>query len=214
VEPRPDDLSSAADGPVGDLHADELLQTGDLLARFRAGERIAADELFVRYRPRLDAYLRARVPAGARPLGDTDDLVQDVCVKILGALDRFEMRGIGSFWWFARSIARNHLIDATRRRQALHETRLKEESEFAPAAKLRGPPAEAADHESAAAFDRALERVQDHVRRGLLMRLELGLDWSVIAGDCGFPSADAARVAIKRALASIAKEMAGHDEGA
>jgi RNA polymerase sigma factor (sigma-70 family) len=191
----------------------ELLQTGDLVARFQRGERNAADDLFRRYRPRLDAFLRARVPAGARKLGDTDDLVQEVCVKILGALDRFEMRGIGSFWWFARSIAKHHLIDAARRGHALHETKLPDGSDWTPAAKLRGPVGEAADRESAVAFDQALERVPDHVRRGLLMRLELGLDWSVVAADCGFPSADAARVAVKRALGAVAKEMAGHGDG-
>jgi RNA polymerase sigma-70 factor (ECF subfamily) len=208
VEPGPENH-----GHPTDRHASELLQTGELLARFQRGERNAADDLFRRYRPRLDAFLRARVPAGARKLGDTDDLVQEVCVKILGALGRFEMRGIGSFWWFARSIAQHHLIDAARRAKALHETKLPDASDVAPAAKLRGPMFEAADHESAAAFDRALERVPDHVRSGLLMRLELGLDWSVVAADCGFPSPDAARVAIKRALRAIAKEMAGHGEG-
>jgi RNA polymerase sigma factor (sigma-70 family) len=199
-------------GPPTGREASELLQTGELLTRFRRGERAAADELFARYRPRLDALLRARLPASLRKLGDTDDLVQDVCVKILGALDRFEMRGIGSFWWFARSIARNHVVDATRRNKALHETNLNERSDVAPAAKQRGPVGEAADHESAEAFDKALERVPDPVRRGLLMRIELNLDWSLIADECGFASPDAARVAVKRALGAIAKEMAGHGE--
>lgn len=199
-------------GPPTGRQANELLQTGELLTRYQRGERAAADELFARYRPRLDAFLRARLPASVRKLGDTDDLVQDVCVKILGALGRFELRDVGAFWWFARSIARNHLVDMTRRKKALHETKLTERSDGAPAAKQRGPISEAADHESAEAFDRALERVPDPVRRGLLMRLELGLDWSLVADDCGFPSPDAARVAVKRALGAIAKEMAGHGE--
>lgn len=190
----------------------ELLQTGELLTRFKGGERAAADDLFRRYRPRIDAYLRARLPPGARKLGETDDLVQEVCIKILGALDRFELRNIGSFWWFARSIAHHHLVDVLRRNKAIHEVEAPDSSDGAPPEPQRGPATEAVDHEAAAAFDRALARVSDHVRRGLLMRLELGLDWSVVAADCGFPSPDAARVAVKRALAAIAREMAGHGD--
>jgi RNA polymerase sigma factor (sigma-70 family) len=200
-------------GPKPEVPNRELNVTDDLLSRARRGERTAADDLFRRYQPRLNAFLRARMPAGARKFCDAEDLVQEVCVKILGALDRFESRGIGSFWWFARSIARNHLVDVARRGQALHETRLAYETRAEPTAKVRGPSGEVADREAAEAFDRALERIPDPVRKGLLMRVELGLGWFVIAGDCGFPSADAARVAIKRALASIAKEMAGHGEG-
>jgi len=139
--------------------------------------------------------------------------VQEVCIKIVRALGRFEERGIGSFWWFARTLARNHLIDVARRGQAAREKDLDERSDEVPAMRGRGPATEVAEHEAVLAFDRALEHVPDRVREGLLMRLELGLDWTVIAGDCGFPSADAARVAIKRALGGIAKEMAGHDEG-
>jgi RNA polymerase sigma factor (sigma-70 family) len=202
-----------SDGRSADRPESELLQTGELLARFKGGERAAADDLFRRYRPRLDAFLRTRLPPGARRLGDTDDLVQEVCVKILGALDRFELRNIGSFWWFARSIANHHLIDMLRRNKARREAILPDASDAAPPEPHPGPDDEAASREAAAAFDRALESVSDHVRRGLLMRLELHLDWSVVAADCGFPSPDAARVAIKRALGAIAREMAGHADG-
>lgn len=201
------------DGPSADRRESELLRTGELLARFKGGERAAADDLFRRYRPRIDALLRKRLQSGARRLGDTDDLVQEVCVKILGALDRFELRNIGSFWWFARSIAMNHLVDMMRRNKALKQTTLPDASDGVPPEPHPGPDGEAVDHEAAAAFDRALESVSDHVRRALLMRLELDLDWSVIAADCGFPSPDAARVAVKRALGAIAREMAGHADG-
>ncbi len=192
---------------------DDLLTTDDLVARAKRREAVAAEELFRRYRPRLSAFVHARVPSGARKLSDTQDVVQDVCFKILRALDRFESRGIGSFWWFARQIAKNHLVDLARSGKALRETGLDERSDAEPAGPARPPSGAAADREAMEAFDRALERVPERVRQGLLMRLELGLDWKAIAGDSGFPSADAARVAVKRALADVAKEMAGHGEG-
>src|SRR5262249_15369497 len=120
-----------------------------------------------------------------------------------------EERGIGSFWWFARTLARNHVIDLARRQKATHETTLDTATHAAPAAKARGPLSDAADHEAAAAIDLALEKLPKRTRHGLAMRLELDLDWTVIAADCGFPSADAARVAIKRALVDVAKELPG-----
>ena len=209
MQPGPGKPGHSADGSGSES---ELLQTGDLLARYKGGDRAAADDLFRRYRSRIDLFLRARLPAGLRRLGDTDDLVQEVCLKILRALDRFELRNIGAFWWFARSIAKNHLIDMMRRNRAIPEGKLPESSDVAPSDPHRGPLPAVIDHEAAEAFDRALENVSDHVRRGLLMRLELGLDWSVVAEECGFPSPDAARVAIKRALGAIAREMAGHGE--
>jgi len=184
----------------------DLLQTGDLLARVRKGERAAGEALFERYRPRIAAFVRARLRPGAT---EVDDVVQDVCVKVWNALDRFEPRGIGSFWWFARTLARHHLIDVARKRGAAHETPLDTATNVAPAASARGPLREAVDHEAAAAVDAALEKLPEKTRHGLAMRLELGLDWSVIAQDCGFPSPDAARVAIKRALVDVAKELPG-----
>jgi RNA polymerase sigma factor (sigma-70 family) len=190
----------------------DLLSTIDLVTRAKRGNRSAAETLFRRYRPRLEAFLFARVPFRARRLFDTQDVVQEVCVKIFAALDRFEGRGIGSFWCFARSVARNHLIDAGRRGRALHETAIKEGSGSCPKDLAPGPSKEAEGHESAEDFDRALEGLSDHVRTATLMRLELGLEWNVIAEECGFPSPDAARVAIKRALRKIATEMSGHDD--
>jgi RNA polymerase sigma factor (sigma-70 family) len=191
---------------------DDLLSTNDLVARAKRREAVAAEELFRRYRPRLSAFVHARVPSGARRLADTQDVVQEVCFKILRALDRFESRGIGSFWWFARQIAKNHLVDLARGGKAVHETALDEHSDAEPAGPARAPSSVAADREAMEAFDRALERVPERVRQGILMRLELGLDWSVVAADSGFPSADAARVAVKRALADVAREMTGHGE--
>src|SRR5262245_5232778 len=109
------------DGVVASGAEGDLLATIDLVTRARTGDRSAAENLFRRYRKRLEAFVYARVPVSARRLVDTQDIVQDVCVKILGALDRFESKGVGSFWCFARSIARNHLIDAARRGGAKHE---------------------------------------------------------------------------------------------
>jgi DNA-directed RNA polymerase specialized sigma24 family protein len=57
------------------------------------------------------------------------------------------------------------------------------------------------------AFEKALEKLSDQQRQAVLMRLELELDYDVIAAECGYPSANAARMGIARTLGRIGKEM-------
>jgi len=45
-------------------------------------------------------------------------------------------------------------------------------------------------------------------RNAVLVRLELERPWEEVAQDCGYPSADAARMAVHRALKLICEEMA------
>ena len=189
----------------------DLLATVDLVTRARQGDRPAAEQLFRRYRAHLEAFVYSRVPLRARRLVDTQDIVQDVCIKILVALDRFEARGVGSFWCFARTIASNHLIDCSRRGGALHETTLRDGSGSCPPAFVPDPSKQAEAREWAEDFDRELAKLPERLRIAILARLELKLEWNVIAEECDYPSPDAARVAVKRALGEIAKRMSGHD---
>ena len=62
----------------------------ELLERMQNGEDAARDELVRRYWPRLQRWARGRVPAGARDLYETDDLVQETMVTALGRLEDFE----------------------------------------------------------------------------------------------------------------------------
>lgn len=185
-----------------------LQETGVLLSRARVGEGIAREELFRRFRPRLEGFLRSRLPLGARDLLETQDLVQDVCLKAFGAIDRFEHRGIGSFWGFLRQIALRQLIDAGRRAGRRGGVQpLDEDSRGAPPARATTPLAHLVTKESIEAFEGALERVGEKQREALLMRLELGLDFRTIAVECGFPTEAAARMAVHRALQRVYAEM-------
>jgi RNA polymerase sigma factor (sigma-70 family) len=154
---------AAYDGSAVDPQdSSDLLQTGDLLARVRKGERAAGDALFNRYRPRIAAFVRARVRPGST---EVDDVVQDVCIKVWNALDRLEPHGIGSFWWYARTVARNHIVDVARRRNAgaRDAARLRHQRR---AGRAGAGPREAADHESAAAVDAALEKLPERRAKG------------------------------------------------
>jgi RNA polymerase sigma-70 factor (ECF subfamily) len=50
--------------------------TGELLSRAKGGDRAALGALMERYRPRLVRWASGRLPAYARSLLDTNDLVQ------------------------------------------------------------------------------------------------------------------------------------------
>ncbi len=182
-----------------------LLETGDLVERSRRGDRVARETLFLRFREPLSRFLHLRLPAPARGLLDTEDVVQEVCAIALASLDRFEYRGIGSFWAYLRRVGRNRVAKAWRR------------SVLAPAAvsgPLRDPMATASSplcalvgKEELEAFEEALGRVPARSREALLLRFELGLGFESIAAECGFPSADAVRMAIGRAMERVAREL-------
>lgn len=168
--------------------ADELTRTAELVARSQSGDAAAFAELMERFGPRLSAFLHARLPPAGRALTDTSDALQEIRLKVWQALPKFEPRGIGSFWWFLRQVARNRVTD-----------------EWRTAATPQGAAISAEEQEL---FEEALASVPDPARRAVVLRLELGLDYGGIARDIGYPSPDAARVAIRRALVKVATEIA------
>ena len=69
-----------------------LRRTVQLLARARAGDRRALDEVFARAIPLLKRWASGRLPRWAREMIDTDDLVQETVVNTLKHIDVFEYR--------------------------------------------------------------------------------------------------------------------------
>jgi RNA polymerase sigma-70 factor (ECF subfamily) len=186
-----------------------MAETAALIARGQAGERAAVELLLARYRPRLEAYVHSRVPAGARGVADTQDVVQEVLLAASERLGSFQDRGMGAFWVFLRQSARHRLVDLWRshRRDAARAP-LPDDSREHPAAALPGPLSGAVDAETRERFESALERVSERARRAVVLRLELEAGYAEIAHDCGFPTEDAARMSVRRALKEIAEEMA------
>src|SRR5690606_9025415 len=132
----------------------------------------------------------------------------EVCIKIFRSLERFDHRGIGSFWAYVRHAAQNWVRDLAKTPGKLRQAvSLPEETHAQPAGRAPSPLAEALTGEDLAAFEAAVETLEEKPRLALLMRLELDLDYKVIAADCGYPSPDAARMAVTRALERVALEM-------
>ena len=180
--------------------------TATLLARVRAGDRGANDALVRRYLPALRRWAHGRLPPWARDLADTDDLVQVTLLRALRQVEAFEPRRSGSFLAYLRSILRNEIRDHIRRvaKRPLTAplTHARADEEDSPLARVIGA-------ERLEAYERALSQLSAEQQEAILMRIELGYSWDDVAQATGSPSADAARMAVTRALGRLAETMDG-----
>lgn len=184
------------------------LSTVDLLSKVRAGDDAARATLFERYLSRLRAWTRSRVPHTARPTTDTDDLVQDALLQTLQRVETFTPEHSGAFRGYIRRVLKSRLADAARlaeRRPAATET----------ASRIfdAGPsPLETAiGAESLDRYERAYQRLSLEDQSILTARLDDGITYRELAVEHGKPSSDAARMAVKRALMKLAREMGSVD---
>src|SRR5690349_1020404 len=111
------ELMSATPGPPPEAPA--LVETTQLLALARDGDRAARDRLFARFLPRLEAWSHRRLPHSARGLADTDDLVQVTLVRALNRLHAFEPQREGAFLSYLRTILLNVVREEIRRARPL-----------------------------------------------------------------------------------------------
>jgi len=176
----------------------------DLLMKAQAGDGDALDQLLARYLPRLRRWASGRLPSSARTMMDTGDLVQDAVISALRHLSTLEVRTDGAFLVYLRKSVNNRIIDAYRRAGRRPE-RL-ELSEDAPA-NGTSPFDAVVGAEAVDRYDAALSRLTEDERRAIVLRVELGYDYSELAVELGKPSVDAARMAVTRAIARLAREM-------
>ena len=176
TEPKP---------PTAAISAEELA------VRARDGSRISFDELVVRYRPQLVAFL-------ARRLGDTadaEDVAQETFLRAYDHLDGYDPARPFSTWLFAigKNVAANHAIARTRRDVREHDTR----------------PAEARADDGAAAGDlwqRAAQVLRPGPYRVLWLRYAQGMTVGEIARELGRSSV-AIKVMLFRARRRLLQEV-------
>jgi RNA polymerase sigma-70 factor (ECF subfamily) len=185
--------------------------TAVLLERVRAGDEAARDRLLERYLPVLRRWARGRMPARARGLADTDDLVQITLLRVLKQMERFEPRHEGAFLAYLRRI----LINVMRDEIARAATRGRQE-ELGETLVDGGPsPLESAvGSDMLARYDAAFVRLGEEQQEAVFMRIEMGLNYEQIAEALGKNSANTARMTVSRAIARLAEAMEGPDERA
>ncbi len=192
--------------------ANPLTNTACILARAQTGDGAARDEILLRYQEPLEHFLCGRLSHSSRAVVDTRDIVQETLTAALGQLERFEYSGGGSFWGYLRRIGIN-LIHQEKRRQRSRPIVHNDCARLAAAAEdsRESPPAALERKETSAALEAALEQIPEQAREALLLRLELELPFGVIASECGYPSADAARMAIGRNMSRLADALAAFE---
>jgi RNA polymerase sigma-70 factor, ECF subfamily len=184
--------------------SNSLESTHELLSLVRQGDRDALERLYARCLPPLRRWARGRLPAAARGALDTQDLVQDTIVNSLRRLDRFDSRHEGALQAYLRQAVLNRIRDEARRftrRPAAAELTDSYESEGA------SPLDIAIGREGVARYEAALQQLRPADREAIIGRLEFQYDYQELAVILGKPNANAARVAVTRALARLMEHL-------
>lgn len=177
-----------------------LESTASLLADVRNGDALARERLCALYLPLLMRWAHGRLPARARALAETADLVQATLLQALARVEQFQPRHEGAFLAYLRTTLINNLRHEVRRSQRHPSV----------GAALPGDPvgdsllALHAGREVLLDYERALERLPTERREAVILRVEFGFSYEEIAAAMDRPSADAARMLVGRALAELA----------
>ena len=179
----------------------------DVFHRARTGDPSALESICSFYIPLLRGWARGRLPSRARDILDTDDLVQEAILRGIRQLEHFEPRHERSFESYLKISLLNRIRDeirrAARRPSAVHDAPERHvEQETALDESIRRE-----DHER---YERALATLKPADREAIVARIELHLDYDEIARLLGRPSPNAARVAIRRAVLKLARELRRH----
>jgi RNA polymerase sigma-70 factor (ECF subfamily) len=180
-----------------------------LLERGRAGDARALDILFARYLPLLNRWAAGRLPAWARDLSDTRDLVQDALVGSLKQLDRFEVRGPGALAAYVRAAILNRVRMEMRRagRRPAHEEIDPRKIDPRRLDAGLSPLDDVLGREHAEHYERALAQLTPEQQEAIVARLESGCDYAELAVLLGKPTPAAARLAARRAVLKLAALM-------
>ena len=178
--------------------------TGDLLDRARAGDHAALNELFERHLPMLRRWTHGRLPRWARDVADTADLVQDTLLDTLKQLDRFEHRGNGALQAYLRQAVMNRIRNEFRKRAirgvaSTLDSRMPDEA--------TSPLEAAIGQELLDEYDAALERLRPEERGRRCQPGGVRPELRGAGRRARQALADAARMAVVRALVRLAEEM-------
>lgn len=184
----------------------DLESTLTLVDRARAGDSPALEILCRRYIPRMTRWASGRLPSYARDLLATEDLVQDALYQTVRRIDRFRSEREGAFQVYVRQALLNRIRDQIRRPhliQSLDNVPERAAAEASPLEELLG-------RETMERYEAALGRLAPAEQEAVVARLEMAGTYQELADVLGKPSADAARMAVARALLHLAREM-GHE---
>jgi RNA polymerase sigma-70 factor (ECF subfamily) len=189
---------------VSDQPVLEAVRTLDLVARARDGDQTAWEILVARYRGPLKRFARTRLARQPHRMADTDDVVQDVTINVFRRLNRIELRFPGALLAYLRRSVSNRVADEHRR--AVRQGPVVALDEDHPDGR-QSPLDETIDKDKLRIYRSALLALGEHDRLAIVLRLEQGASYETIAARLNKPTANAARVAVARAMFKLAKQM-------
>lgn len=194
----------------GPAHGGALgTSTVRLLSRARAGDSEALEALFARFGPELRRFARGRLPRQVRGIVDTPDVVQDALLQTFTHLNGFEDRGDGALRAYMRQVLVNRIRDEVRRAARRPTGEPIEDGHVGPD---QSPLEAAIGRQGVERYEAALSALKADDRELVIARVELGLSYPEIALSTGRTSANAARMAVVRALVRLTEAME-HDRG-
>jgi RNA polymerase sigma factor (sigma-70 family) len=176
----------------------------DILRRAQAGDQDAISRLVTHYRQKLERWAHGRLPPYARGMEDTGDIVQDAMAKAVRRLPSFEPHGPHAWRYYLRTAVKHEIVDRIRRARVRPKPEALDEKLPDHA---QSPDEAAMAAELMERYARALEMLPPETQEILLARLEWEMSYAEIAAKFGKPSADAARMAVRRALLQLAGVM-------
>jgi RNA polymerase sigma-70 factor, ECF subfamily len=185
-------------------HADQVSEsTIHVLERAQGGDELAAQILIERALPPVRRWARGRLPRYARSGADTEDVVQDVFLKTLKGIRRFQYRTVGSLQAYLRRAVVNRIRDLIRgsKRRGTEVDVDSEPHDWMPSPLEAAIMREQLDH-----FLEALRRLRPVDRQVIVWRIELGYTVEEIATKLGKSNA-AAGMSVSRAMTRLAKEL-------
>jgi RNA polymerase sigma factor (sigma-70 family) len=178
--------------------------TVELLMRARGGDSDALDQLFAREIPLLRRWASGRLPRWARDIADTPDLVQETALQTFKHLATFEPRGDGALQAYLRQALVNRIRNELRRASSRPAPM---ELDSGIADEGTSPFEAALAQQTVEHYEAGLARLKPEEREAIVTRVEFGLTYAEVAEVLGKSSADAARMAVVRALVKLARDM-------
>jgi RNA polymerase sigma factor (sigma-70 family) len=193
-----------ASDPLDRATVDSLSDsTLHILERAQAGDEQAATILVERALPPVRRWARGRLPRYARSDADTEDVVQDVFLRTLRGIKRFQHRTVGGLQAYLRQAVVNRIRDLIRgsKRRGSDAGLEPEPRDWKPT------PLEAAImRQQLDEFLVALRTLRPADRQVIVWRIELGYTVEEIAVKLG-KSKPAAGMTVTRAMTRLARQL-------
>ena len=162
-----------------------------------------------RYLPRLRRWAHGRLPQWARDGLDTQDIVQDSLLRTFSRLEHFDNRADGALHAYLRQVVSNRISDELRRAAAKPPAL---PLDFDRASLAPSPIETLIGKESLERYERGLRLLKPADREAVIARVEMGCSYREIADALDKPTANAARMAVERALIRLAIAMESTNE--